>query len=366
MKHDLQSAAVYPTDDVRIEKIDVLVPPQEVVFELPIPPTIAELVFRTRHEIHRILEGRDNRILMIVGPCSVHDYAAAIDYAQWLTHVREQFSERILILMRVYFEKPRTITGWKGLINDPHLDGSFRINEGLRLARRLLIEINGMNLPTASEFVDLLAPQYVGDLISWAAIGARTTESQVHRELASGLSCAVGFKNNTQGDVEVAVNAVLSARHPHHFLSVTKSGAAAIVSTSGNPDCHVVLRGGPVPNYEQAAVERAAMQLLSKGLHSRLMIDCSHGNCGGDFRRQLQVAQSVRFQLDNGSRHILGLMAESNLIEGKQEYVPGSPLVYGQSITDPCIGLQDTIRLLGMIAGSSRAKPARLTAVANG
>jgi 3-deoxy-7-phosphoheptulonate synthase len=346
---DPDSVILNQTDDVRINKMNLLTPPEKLLGDLPLSHSVAETVLRTRQDVHRILVGTDQRMLVIIGPCSVHDYRAAIEYATWLSPVRERYAKTALILMRVYFEKPRTLVGWKGIINDPYLDGSFQINDGLRLARRLLLEINEMGLPTASEFVDLITPQYTADLMSWAAIGARTVESQVHRELASGLSCPVGFKNTTQGDIMTAINAVLTARNPHHFLSVTKSGVAAIVSTTGNPDCHIVLRGGSKPNYDQESVGVAVSELISKGLPGKVMIDCSHGNSDGDFRRQVQVAECVRSQMDRGSRHIFGLMAESNLVEGRQKYICGQPLVYGQSITDPCVGLKDTIRILATV-----------------
>jgi 3-deoxy-7-phosphoheptulonate synthase len=337
-------------DDVRILDAQELTRPADLLEELPVTPAVADLVCETRRRISRILRGDDTRLVAIVGPCSIHHVDAAREYARRIAAMREQFSASLEIVMRVYFEKPRTRVGWKGLINDPYLDGTFRINDGLRLARRLLLEINGLGLPTATEYVDLITPQYLGDLISWAAIGARTSESQVHRELASGLSCPVGFKNGTTGDVDIAVNAVAAAQCPHHFLAITKSGAAAIVATTGNPDGHVILRGGPRPNFDERAIADVAAALTREGVCSRVMVDCSHGNCGGDYRRQLTVATEIAHQLDAGSPHICGVMVESNLVAGRQAVTASHPLIPGQSITDPCLDLDDTELLLSGFA----------------
>jgi 3-deoxy-7-phosphoheptulonate synthase len=332
--------------DVRIRNVEELTPPVDLLREAPISSAIADLVCGARASISRILAGEDGRLLVVIGPCSVHDVPATLAYANWIREISSPLRESLLIVMRVYFEKPRTRGGWKGLINDPHLDGTFRINDGLKLARNLLLDINAMGVPTATEFVDPITPQYMGDLISWAAIGARTTESQVHRELASGLSCPVGFKNSTSGDVRVAVNAAIAASRPHHFLGVTKSGKAAILSTAGNADCHIILRGGARPNYDSASLGAAAALLEADGVCPRVMVDCSHGNCGGDYRRQLMVAQEVARQRSSGCPHICGLMVESNLIGGSQEFVAGAPLTPGLSITDPCLGTEDTAALL--------------------
>jgi 3-deoxy-7-phosphoheptulonate synthase len=331
----------------------------ELLREIPITSAAANLVFDTRASISRILTGQDPRLLVVVGPCSVHDITATLEYARWLLDFRRLLADQLLIVMRVYFEKPRTRAGWKGLINDPHLDGSFQINDGLRFARRLLLDINTMGLPTATEFVDPITPQYIGDLIGWAAIGARTSESQVHRELASGLSCPVGFKNGTSGDVWGAVNGVIAAQRPHHFLSVTKSGKAAVISTTGNPDCHVILRGGVRSNYDEASVSAAAAMLADAKACNRVMVDCSHGNCGGDYRRQLLVADEVARQRHAASQHICGVMVESNLLAGNQTLVPGRTPAPGLSITDPCLGIEETADLLGRLASREVAIVAR-------
>jgi 3-deoxy-7-phosphoheptulonate synthase len=346
--------ARYLIDDVRIRKWEEISVPHEVIKELPLSEPARALVGRTRQSVHELLHGvGDGRLLAVVGPCSVHDPQAALEYARWLCRMRDLFSSRLLIVMRIYFEKPRTKMGWKGLINDPYLDGSFRLNEGVRLARNLLLAINELGIPAATEFVDLVTPQYVADLISWGSIGARTTESQVHRELASGLSCPVGFKNGTGGNVEAAVNAVFSARNPHHFLSVTKMGVGAVISTTGNEDCHVILRGGAAPNYDKETVQATARLLRQQGLPDKMLIDCSHGNCQGDHSLQTKVADEVCRQLEQGSSNILGVMVESNLVSGSQRSSAGQPLIYGQSITDPCIGLEDTYRILDKLANCS-------------
>jgi 3-deoxy-7-phosphoheptulonate synthase len=342
------------TDDVRIRELQEITLPVDLIREAPVPDEVLDLVSETRAAIGRILAGEDLRLLVVIGPCSIHDTAAAVEYARAIQEFSRQMREWMLIVMRVYFEKPRTRCGWKGLINDPYLNGTCQINEGLRLARRLLLEINSLGVPTATEFLDPITPQYIGDLISWAAIGARTTESQVHRELASGLSCPVGFKNSTSGDTQVAVNAVVAASRPQQFLGITKSGKAAIVSTTGNKDCHIILRGGPRPNYDEASVRNVAAHLVAEGLPPRLMVDCSHGNCAGDYRRQLVVAQEVARQRRAGIDHVCGLMAESNLLSGRQAMVIGRPLVPGLSLTDACLGLDETARLLDEFVNFSR------------
>ena len=351
-------AATRLVEDVRILAVEAVAPPRDLLDQLPIPAAIADAVCTTRSSISRILTGEDPRLLVVVGPCSIHDADAALEYARRLQVFRRELDEQLVIVMRVYFEKPRTRGGWKGFINDPHVDGTCRITDGLMLARRLLLDINAMGVPTATEFVDPITPQYLGDLIGWAAIGARTTESQVHRELASGLSCPVGFKNSTSGDIRVAVNAVVTASYPHRFLGVLKSGQAAILSTAGNKDCHVILRGGLRPNYDAASVAGAATLLEQEGVCSRVMVDCSHGNCGGDYSHQLAVAEEVMHQRDSGSRHVCGVMIESHLLAGKQN-IADRPLVGGLSITDPCLGFDDTAVLLERLA--TGAAPLRAT-----
>jgi 3-deoxy-7-phosphoheptulonate synthase len=337
-------------DDLRVSRTEALTPPVDVLRSMPNTPAVSRLVRETRAAVGRVLRGEDPRLLVVVGPCSIHDTAGAMEYAQWVLEASRALADRLLVIMRVYFEKPRTRGGWKGLINDPALDGSFRINEGLRLARGLLLDINGLGLPTATEFVDLITPQYISDLISWAAVGARTTESQVHRELASGLSMPVGFKNGTTGDVKIAINALVAASNPHHFLGVTKSGSAAIVATRGNHDCHLILRGGVRPNYDEYSIDSAVAALVHEGVCPRVMIDCSHGNCGGDYRRQLVVAQEITRQLAAGSPHVCGVMVESHLTAGSQRWDAGQPRLPTQSITDPCIGIADTTTLLSALA----------------
>jgi 3-deoxy-7-phosphoheptulonate synthase len=344
------------TDDVRIREIKELSPPAHVLREFPATETAAEVTFQARQGVHRILHGADDRLLVIVGPCSIHDYEAAMDYARKLVAVRERYEGDLLILMRVYFEKPRTTVGWKGLINDPRLDGSFKINEGLRLARRLLWEINELGLPAATEFLDTITPQYTADLISWGAIGARTTESQVHRELASGLSCPVGFKNGTDGNIRIAVDAIKAAASPHHFLSVTKAGHSAIVSTNGNEDCHVILRGGKSTNYDAASVEAACSELGKSGLAARVMVDFSHANSSKQFKKQLDVATDVGKQLAAGDDRIFGVMIESHLKEGRQDLSPGKPLEYGVSVTDACLGWEDSLTSFDILAEAVRQR----------
>ena len=339
----------HKTDDLRIKQIDELLPPIAHLYDLPITAEAAKLVAQTRHEIAEIVHGRDNRLLVIVGPCSIHDPKAAMEYAQRLLPLRKKYEKELLIVMRVYFEKPRTTVGWKGLINDPHLNDTYDINFGLHQARKLLLELNNMGVPASTEFLDMITPQYYADLISWGAIGARTTESQVHRELASGLSCPVGFKNGTDGNLKIAIDAIGAASHPHHFLSVTKTGHSAIVHTTGNPDCHVILRGGKEPNYSNEHVKAAVAQLEKAGLTPQLMVDFSHSNSRKDFKRQMEVAQDVAAQIKNGETHLMGVMIESNLVEGRQN----EPVVYGQSITDACIGWDTTEEMLALLADAS-------------
>ena len=344
---------LHPTDDLRVKHIDELLPPIAHLYELPISEQASELVAQTRQQIANILHGKDNRLLVIIGPCSIHDPKAALEYAQRLLPLRQKYEKELLIVMRAYFEKPRTTVGWKGLINDPHLNGTHDINFGLRQARRLLLELGNMGIPASTEFLDMITPQYYADLISWGAIGARTTESQVHRELASGLSCPVGFKNGTDGNLKIAIDALGAASHPHHFLSVTKAGHSAIVHTAGNPDCHVILRGGNgAPNYSSEHVKSAAEQLTQAGLTPKLMVDCSHANSRKDFKRQMEVAQDIVTQIQNGEPNIMGVMVESHLVEGRQN----DPVMYGQSITDACIGWDDTEKLLALLAEANRVR----------
>jgi 3-deoxy-7-phosphoheptulonate synthase len=344
------------TDDVRIREIKELVPPAHVFREFPVGVRAALTTYNARQSIHRILHGADNRLLVVIGPCSIHDVDSAIEYATRLQREVPRFENDLLIVMRVYFEKPRTTVGWKGLINDPRLDNSFRINEGLRLARGLLLEINDMGLPCATEFLDTITPQYTADLIAWGAIGARTTESQVHRELASGLSCPVGFKNGTDGNIRIAIDAIRAAQSPHHFLSVTKAGHSAIVSTGGNEDCHVILRGGKGPNYDAAHVDAACKEIAAAGLAARLMVDASHANSSKRFKQQIEVVRDTSCQLAAGDERIIGVMVESHLVEGRQDLVPGQPLEYGKSITDACLGWEDSLIVLEMLAKGVRAR----------
>jgi 3-deoxy-7-phosphoheptulonate synthase len=344
------------TDDVRIAEIKELSPPAHLLRECPCTDAIGQVVLAARAQLHAILRGEDDRLVVVIGPCSIHDPEAALDYARRLRAERERLQDSLEIVMRVYFEKPRTTVGWKGLINDPRLDGTFRINEGLRVAREMLVEINGLGLPAGSEFLDMITPQYIADLVSWGAIGARTTESQVHRELASGLSCPVGFKNGTDGNVRVAAEAILAARQPHHFLSVTKGGHTAIVATRGNDDCHIILRGGRSPNYDPDSIAAACDELGRNGLAARLMIDASHGNSCKQHERQMDVADSVAKQLESGDDRIVGVMVESNLVGGRQDMVAGRDLVHGQSITDACLGWEESVRLLDRLAEAVRGR----------
>lgn len=338
------------TDDLRIAEIRELRTPAEVVAEFPRTDGGVRTVIAARHALHNILAGNDDRLAVIIGPCSIHDPRAALDYARRLLAVRERLAGSLEIVMRVYFEKPRTTVGWKGLINDPNLDGSFDIDNGLRTARGLLRDIADLGLPAACEFLDMTTPQYIADLVSWAAIGARTTESQIHRELASGLSMPVGFKNGTDGGVKVAIDAVEAARHPHHFMAVTKSGRSAIAATTGNDDTHIILRGGHKPNYDAQSVEAAAGALVKAGLLPAIMVDLSHANSGKDAQRQPIVAEAVAEQIEAGDRRIVGIMVESNLVGGRQDLVPGRDLVYGQSITDACLAWDDSVALLERLA----------------
>jgi 3-deoxy-7-phosphoheptulonate synthase len=346
----------YQVDDVRIREIKELAPPAHLLREFPSTEKTERLAFETRQAIHRILHGSDDRLLVIIGPCSIHDTKAGLEYAQRLLGLRRELEQDLVIVMRVYFEKPRTTVGWKGLINDPDLDGSFNINKGLRLARQFLMELNELGLPAGNEFLDMISPQYYADLVSWGAIGARTTESQVHRELASGLSCPVGFKNGTDGNVKIAVDALKAARTPHHFLSVTKAGHTAIVSTNGNEDCHIILRGGKHPNYDAASVDAAAKELAAAGLEQRLMVDCSHSNSQKMYQRQIDVAREIARQVASGEDRVIGVMVESHLKGGRQDLVPGKALVYGQSITDACIGWEESVPLVRNLAEAVRKR----------
>ena len=352
------------TDDARITKVTTLPPPEALIRFFPIRGTpVEKLVSDTRKAIRKIIHGKDDRMLVIIGPCSIHDPAAAIEYSRKLLALREQYADTLEIVMRVYFEKPRTTVGWKGLINDPYLDESYRIDEGLRIARQLLIEINRQGLPAGSEFLDVISPQYIGDLISWGAIGARTTESQVHRELASGLSAPIGFKNGTDGNIKIATDAIQAAARGHHFLSVHKNGQVAIVQTNGNKDCHVILRGGKAPNYDAASVAAACKDLEAAKLPATLMVDCSHANSSKQHEKQLEVARDVAAQLAGGSRSVFGLMIESHLTAGAQKFTPGkddaSKLEYGKSITDACLGWDDSLQALAELSNAVKARRAR-------
>ncbi|MCL1124487.1 3-deoxy-7-phosphoheptulonate synthase AroG [Shewanella surugensis] len=342
----------YQNDDVRINKIKELLPPIAILERFPATQNASATVFNARENIHNLLSKKDDRLLVVIGPCSIHDTEAAIEYGQRLVKLRQQYKDQLEIVMRVYFEKPRTTVGWKGLINDPYMNNSFKINDGLRTARKLLLELNDMGMPTAGEFLDMITPQYVADLMCWGAIGARTTESQVHRELASGLSSPVGFKNGTDGTIKVAIDAIGAASAPHHFLSVTKFGHSAIVETKGNPDCHIILRGGKEPNYSAEHVAQIGEQLDKAGLEKNVMIDFSHANSSKQFQRQMLVAENVAGQISQGEQTIFGVMVESNLVEGRQDPIAGQSLCYGQSITDACIGWGDTEQLLKTLSDS--------------
>jgi 3-deoxy-7-phosphoheptulonate synthase len=363
--HDREVGFADPTqdttsiDDVRIGAVRPLISPALLQDELPVPPDVQKLVERSREAIGDVLHGRDDRLVMIVGPCSIHDHNQALDYARRLKAVADALRDELLIVMRVYFEKPRTTVGWKGYINDPRLDGSFRINEGLRCARQLLLDINGIGLPAATEFLDLLSPQYIADLIAWGAIGARTTESPSHRQLASGLSCPIGFKNGTDGGVQIAADAIVAARASHAFMGMTKMGMAAIFETRGNDDAHVILRGGKEgPNYDSASIEESCAVLRAAGMREQVMVDCSHANSGKSHLRQVDVAQDLAQQLSHGEHRIIGVMIESNLEAGRQDLKPGVPLSYGVSITDACLGWADTEPVLHMHAEAVRKRRA--------
>jgi 3-deoxy-7-phosphoheptulonate synthase len=346
----------FPTDDLRIKWTKVLLPPAFLEEELPTSDQASTAVHQYREEITNILDGRDRRLLVVVGPCSIHDTKAALEYARMLKAAEDELSGELRLVMRVYFEKPRTTIGWKGLINDPYLDESYKINEGLRLARHLLLDLAELGVPAGTEFLDMVTPQYLAGLVSWGAIGARTTESQVHRQLVSGLSCPVGFKNGTSGNVQIAIEAVQSAAHPHSFLGHTKYGQSAIFSTSGNPNCHVILRGGRTTvNYDAESVAQVSALLEKAELAARVMIDCSHANCNKDCRKQGGVCRDVAAQIAKGNRNIIGLMIESNLVAGAQKLVVGKALTYGQSITDACIGWDETLTLLRELAVAVKA-----------
>ncbi|MCF8003839.1 3-deoxy-7-phosphoheptulonate synthase [Lamprobacter modestohalophilus] len=349
----------YETDDLRIRAIKQVIAPKDLHAEFPITEAAAATVHETRKAIQHILHGEDDRLLVVVGPCSVHDPAAALEYAQQLASVRDQVSDQLLIVMRVYFEKPRTTVGWKGLINDPNLDGSFEINKGLGLARRLLIDLNDQGMPAGTEFLDLISPQYIADLVSWGAIGARTTESQGHRELASGLSCPVGFKNATDGSVKVAIDAIHAAARPHVFMSLTKEGHSAIFTTTGNEDTHIILRGGSRPNYDTESVDIAATAIQDSGLVPKIMIDFSHANSRKQPDKQLRVAEDVAGQIARGEARIYGAMIESNLIGGRQNLTAAGELVYGQSITDACLAWEQTAPMLMQLAEAAERRRAR-------
>ena len=341
---------LYSTDNLRILGVQEVLPPAKLRQQLPLSELASETVFHARKDSQAIIQGQDDRLLVIVGPCSIHDPESALDYATKLHAVAAQFKDNLHIIMRVYFEKPRSVVGWKGLINDPYLDGSFKINDGLHFARKLLIDLAEMGMPAATEYLDLISPQYISDLITWGAIGARTTESQAHRELASGLSCPVGFKNATDGGLQIALDACVSASKPHHFMSVTQSGHSAIFSTKGNPDCHIILRGGKQPNYDTASIQAAAEKVGLSGLPARFMIDCSHANSGKNHIQQEKVCYALAEQIRVGDSRIMGLMIESHLVAGKQKITADIPLTYGQSITDACIGWQQTEPLLATLS----------------
>ena len=346
----------FETDDLRIASIKAVTSPMEICEEISITEAAARTTYEARQAIYGLLGEKDDRLLVIVGPCSIHDPDAAKEYASRLRRMREELGRDLLIVMRVYFEKPRTIVGWKGLINDPDLDGSFHINKGVRLARRLLLELNEAGVPCGTEFLDIITPQYLTDLVSWGAVGARTTESQVHREVASGLSCPVGFKNGTDGTTQIAVDAIRAAAVPHHFLSMRKEGHSAIFTTRGNPYCHIILRGGREPNYSAAFIDKVAAELEAANLPVRIMVDFSHANSRKQHSQQLEVGRDVAAQIASGEGRIFGVMIESHLIAGRQDIVPGKPPVFGQSITDACLGWDDTVPLLQDLAAAVRRR----------
>jgi len=346
----------YQTDDVNIEKIKELLPPVALLERFPLSSVASKTVFNARQATHHILNGRDDRLLVIIGPCSIHDPKAALEYAKRLNVMRKELKDDLEIVMRVYFEKPRTTVGWKGLINDPYMDNSCKLNDGLRTARELLLNVNELGLPTAGEFLDMITPQYIADLMSWGAIGARTTESQVHRELASGMSCPVGFKNGTDGTIKVAIDAIGAANAPHNFLSVTKYGQSAIIQTRGNDDCHIILRGGKEPNYSKEHVDVVNEQLTAAKLPNNVMIDFSHANSSKQFKRQMDVSTDVSAQISAGDKSIFGVMVESHLVEGRQDIVDGKATTYGQSVTDACISWEDSEILLRQLANAVKAR----------
>lgn len=344
-------------DDTRIGKIEQVLPPIALLEKYPASSIAVKTVENARNEAHNIIHGEDDRLLVVIGPCSIHDPKAALEYAKRIKLMREKYQDTLQIIMRVYFEKPRTTVGWKGLINDPYLNNTYALNDGLRMARKLLSDINDLTVPTAGEFLDMITPQYLADFMSWGAIGARTTESQVHRELASGLSCAVGFKNATNGGVKIALDAIGAAEAPHHFLSVTKFGHSAIVSTKGNEDCHIILRGGDNgPNYSEQDVAEVCDELAKAGYRAHVMVDFSHANSCKQFKKQLDVSREVARQIAAGSDKIFGVMIESHLVEGRQDLVEGKPLTYGQSITDSCIGWEDSESILQELSDAVAAK----------
>ena len=342
----------YQTDDLRITDIQNVATPQMVLDEYPASDTAAKVTYEARQQIQNVIDGKDDRLVVITGPCSIHDTEAALEVAGRIAELRERFSDDLIVVMRTYFEKPRTTVGWKGLINDPDLNDSFEINKGLRVARKLILDINTLGVPVATEYLDIITPQYIADLISWGAIGARTTESQIHRELASGLSCPVGFKNGTKGNLQIAVDAIGASVRSHHFLSLTKNGQSAIYNTSGNPYCHIILRGGSEPNYSREHVTQTAGLLEKAGLPQMIMIDFSHANSRKDPARQMDVCSDVGHQIADGDQRIFGVMIESNLVAGRQDLTPDKPMVYGQSITDACVGWADNVRLLEQLAES--------------
>ena len=346
----------YLTDNTRITGLLEVSPPNDVISEFPITPPVSELVFKSRQNISDIIHGRDDRLVVVVGPCSIHDPKAAIEYAKKLKNLESSLSSELKIVMRVYFEKPRTTVGWKGLINDPNLDDSYDVNKGLREARKILLNINEIGLPAATEYLDIITPQYISDLISWGAIGARTTESQVHRELASGLSCPVGFKNSTNGSIQVAIDAIGSASQPHIFLSITKEGKSAIFNSSGNKDCHVILRGGKIPNFESKFIKETSSILAKSGNPTSLMVDMSHGNSQKQFKKQLLVNKDIADQIASGERSIFGVMIESHLVEGNQSIGPKESLTYGQSITDACVSWEDTEIMLKLLSSAVKSR----------
>ena len=347
---------MHKTDDLRIASIKAVSSPTEICEDVPISEKAATTVYETRQAIHNILIGKDDRLMLVIGPCSIHDTVAAVEYASRLQPLMEELKDDLLIVMRVYFEKPRTTVGWKGLINDPDLDGSFHINKGLRLARQLLLDINEMAIPAGTEFLDIITPQYLTDMVSWGAIGARTTESQVHREVVSGMSCPIGFKNGTDGTTQIAVDAIRSASQPHNFLSLRKEGTSAIFKTKGNEDCHIILRGGKQPNYNADSINAAASQLQSAKLPARIMVDFSHANSRKQYQLQLQVGHDVAKQVAAGDGRIFGAMIESHLIAGRQDIVADKELVYGQSITDACLGWEETEPLIRELAQAANKR----------